>query len=193
MSRYGKTVLALSVKGVKRPMVVGGPLFHTVDDRAKMVKQLNTEFGQAGSDAMVQMGWSMEHPTAVENDPRWPWYKATVIPLLNEWESFKTEMLESWWDRFNTSWDIIEKWQDRLHGLRQTLASKFTLTTAEPVALTSTMWQEAGSGMANLGAGVAGTLKTLLWVGVIGGLAVLFVFALKGGGKTTAIALRGAR
>lgn len=170
---------------------IGGPLWHTVGDRFDMVKMMNTSLVQVHNEAMQQMGYTRDNPSAVEKDSRWEWYRAVVIPFIAEWDAFKDRLLGSGWVQFTTNWDTIELWMTRMLGMRAAIERKFTIQSPEPTRLTQTMWQDAGQKLSDIGAGAAGTLKTLLYAAVFGALAIGLIFVLKGAGKTTALVIPG--
>jgi len=132
---------------------------------------MDIEFTAVNNEILIQMGWSLSNPNGHEKDDRYSWWHEMILPIMDEWIKFKNSELDSWWDRFTTSWTTIEAWQGRLLSLRQLAKQKFDIQTPEPQELTKTLWDIGGSGLGHL----ASFLKTTVYIvlALVGGYLII--------------------
>lgn len=158
-------------------VAVGNWLYHTVGEREEAIKTMETEFAQLATDVASQLGWTQDHPTVDTSDPRYTWYHSMLVPVLDEWQKWKSGELGSWWSRWATSWDTIESWKNRLIAIRKAAEDAgFRMNSPAITPLPTTKLEDAGAAagslfhwikivvLAALGIG-AGVLIIQLWRG----------------------------
>lgn len=154
---------------------VSGALFHSVGDREDAIKKLGTEFALFENDVMHSLGWSQDHPTLDETDPRTSWWRMNVVPILTEWQKFQTDNLGSWTTRFATSWDTFESWQQRLQTMRDAARHQgFDLASPEPQPLPKTVWDGLSAGAKEIAGAIWSLVKIVIYVLLIVG-GIVFV------------------
>lgn len=156
--------MSLYRKGV---ISVGASLYHTVGDRERALKQLNTDFNAIHNEVMLQSGYRAD-PYHDASGALWDWWKTIGVPIMNEWQKFYTEQMASVVTRFATNWEVFENWQERLKRLRDVVVNHGTvLTSPSPTDLPTTVWKDAADAARGVGKGAFSLLK-IAAIGALG-------------------------
>jgi hypothetical protein len=184
-----------------------GRLYHSVEDRADAVKQLDLDWTALFQDLASQAGELIRDPasssgyrtatqaefTALRPDPKKvAWWKAYAKPRFKAWVTFRSAQLGqdltaapnylAFAERWQTDWSVYEEWKDKLAALRIAAQQMgFTIGVPEAAKLPTTAWQEAGGaveqGARAVAAGI-GDAWTLLKYGAWAVLGVGAIVAL---------------
>ena len=159
----------------KKRVEVGAALYHTVGDRERALKQLNTEFRVLTNEVMTLAGWQAD-PYQEASGVLWSWWKMVGVPVLEEWQAFFTSQMGNWGTRFATNWGVYEKWWKRLKGLRESVEEQgVKLNSPSPSELPTTILADVGSSIRKKG----GDIIDIVTVGsvVVGGGALLMLLS----------------
>lgn len=149
---------------------VGSDWFHSIADRQRAVAQISTDFQTFTNDLA---SWIPGHDAAAAQ-----WVDASVTLTLKEWATFAAHESSSWWVKAATNWTAFEEWQERLKRLRELArAHGIVLSSAEPVDLPRTVWEQGANGEGNQVASILGVLK----VAAVGALAITGAMTLLSG------------
>ncbi len=150
-------------------VAVGLSLYHSVEDRATAVKQLDVDWNALYQSLASQAGELTADPTSSSGyryttqkewdanppDPkRVTWWKAYASPLIKQWVKFKHEQLggdrtlaadyTAFAERFQTNWDVYEDWKKKLDTLRAEAQHRgFVLNSPSTTPLPTTIWTDA--------------------------------------------------
>lgn len=153
----------------RKPVTIGVTLYHSVEDRAAAVKQLDLDWDVLYQDIASQAGELIRDPSRASGyrqagqldlaanppDPvKVAWFKSYVAPLSSQWKKFRTAQLGgsntlgdsyiAFAERWQTNWDTYEDWKKKLDVLREDAQKRgFVLRTTAPTALPTTVWADA--------------------------------------------------
>jgi len=166
--QYGRA-LYTQKRGRYGMPTVGITLYHSVEDRAAAVRQLDLDWDALYQNLASQVGELTRDPTTpsgyrlttrleFEANPPDPikvaWWKSYAAPLSKEWKKFRAAQLGgsrtfadayiAFAERWQTNWDAYEDWKKKLDALRADAQRRgFIITASAPTVLPTTVWADA--------------------------------------------------